>query len=312
MEAEERTFRAMGCDVHLIVCGGAADLIETAVRRIDDLEHKWSRFIDDSEVNQLNRAAGTALPVSPETVLLVQRAIEAWRLTGGSFDPTLLGAVIRAGYDRSFETLGPTPPSGYSPLGPGAADIEVDGRTVRLPAGTGVDPGGIGKGLAADMMCDETLAAGADGVCINLGGDLRVGGAGPDGGTWTVGVEHPEVAEPIALLGMANGAVATSTTLRRAWVTDGERRHHLIDPQTGRPSTTDVALACVVAGQAWMAETLAKAVLLAGAEHAFDIVGGTGAEALAVDTDGRVSSTVGLRHYLGDQILPAVIPTGGR
>ena len=89
-------------------------------------------------------------------------------------------------------------------------------------------------------------------------------------------------AEPITLLGLADGAVATSTTLRRRWQRDGQIRHHLIDPQTGLPSDTDLTLATVVAAEAWVAEVLAKAVLLAGSAHPFDILGGTGAEALVV------------------------------
>ena len=298
----------MGSDAHLIVVGGPASLPDMAVRRVEDLEQKWSRFRADSEVNALNRHAGQPFRVSPDTMTLVGRAIEAWRLSGGAFDPTILGALIRAGYDRSFDQLGASAPAGGSPLGLGAADIGIDGETIRLPVGTGFDPGGIGKGLAADILAEELLADGAEGVCVNLGGDVRVTGTGPDGGTWTVGLEHPSVAEPLVLLGLSRGAVATSTTLRRRWTTEGEQRHHLIDPHTGRPSDTDLVLASVVAAQAWIAEVLAKAVLLAGSAHPFDIVGGTGAEGLAVDAEGRVQTTAGLAAFLGGATAPLVVP----
>jgi FAD:protein FMN transferase len=305
--AVERRFRAMGSDAHVIVVGGPVGLLDHAVRRIDELERRWSRFLPDSEVNQLNRWCGLPVAVSPDTVNLVEHALVAWRISGGAFDPTVLGAVIRAGYDRSFERLGPSPEAGHSPLGLGADAIIIRGETVALPARTGFDPGGIGKGLAADMVCAEIRAAGAEGICINLGGDVRVAGAGPAGGTWTVAVEHPLHSEPIARLGLADGAVATSTTLRRCWQVQGERRHHLIDPQTGRPSDTDLTMATVVSGQAWMAEVLAKAILLRGSRHPFDIVGGTGAQALAVDHDGRVVATAGLSGFLGDLSLPASV-----
>ena len=119
----ETRFRAMGSDAHLIVVGGRTDLIDVAQRRITVLEQRWSRFIDTSEVCELNRRAGDEVAVSAETVLLVERAIEAWRLTGGGFDPTLLGAVIRAGYDTTFERLG-------------------DRRTVIVGPSPGITPGG--------------------------------------------------------------------------------------------------------------------------------------------------------------------------
>jgi thiamine biosynthesis lipoprotein len=213
--------------------------------------------------------------------------------------------VIRAGYDRSFDDLPATRsrrPASH--LTVGCADIEVTDHHVTLPEGTGFDPGGIGKGLAADLIGREIRAAGADGVCVNLGGDLRVSGSAPGGGTWTVGVEHAWSAAPLALIGLAGGAVATSTTLRRRWELDGVEHHHLIDPGTGEPSDTDLTSATVVTGQAWMAEVLAKAVLLRGSAHPFDLIGGTSAEAIVVDEAGRVTASPGFGAYLGSARPP--------
>jgi thiamine biosynthesis lipoprotein len=311
MGAEELSFRAMGSDAHVIVVGGPVGLAERARRRIDDLERRWSRFLPDSEISGLTRRAGEWVALSAESVLLVERALEAWRLTVGRFDPTVLGAVIRAGYDRSFEQLSGAARPGASPLTVGAAGIEVDGDRVRLPAGVGFDPGGIGKGLAADLVVAETLAAGAAGACVNLGGDLRVAGRPPSPvDAWTVAVEHPGSAEPVALLGLRDGAVATSTTLRRRWTAGGQERHHLIDPWTGAPSDSDLTLAAVVAVDAWTAEVLAKAVLLRGSAQAFDLVSGLGADALTVDRDGVVRSTPGLAAFLGGRPLPLRLADG--
>ena len=310
MWVDELRFRAMGSDAHVIVVGGPDGGAARARARIDDLEQRWSRFIDSSEISVLNREAGRFVAVSDDTRMLVSRAIEAWRLSGGSFDPTVLGAMIRAGYDRSYETLGDAPKAGSSSLLLGCTDIELTDHGVRLPAGTGFDAGGIGKGLGADLVADETMATGADGVCINLGGDLRVRGRSPVGTGWTIDIDHPLVDEPLARVGVAEGAVATSTTLRRHWKVDGAARHHLIDPATGRPSESDLTLACVITAHAWAAEVLAKAVLLRGSAHPFDLLGGTGAQALVVDRDGRVDATDGFAAYLGDAVLPARIRIG--
>jgi thiamine biosynthesis lipoprotein len=302
----------MGSDAHLIVVGGDPGLAASAARRIDHLERLWSRFVEDSEVNGLNRAAGSPVRVSPETALLVERALQAWRLTAGAFDPTLLGAVIRAGYDRSFDQLGTGPPPAGSALGAGAEGIEIEGDTVRIPVGSGFDAGGIGKGLAADLVAADVLAAGAEGVCVNLGGDVRVSGTGPSGDGWTVAVVHPWSAAPIACLGLAEGAVATSTTLRRRWQAGAETRHHLIDPRSGLPSSTDVNLVTVAAAQAWAAEVLAKAALLAGSGPALDVLEGAGVEGLAVDDSGRVMSTWGLEALLGGSPLPVALEPEGQ
>jgi thiamine biosynthesis lipoprotein len=292
--AVERRFRAMGGDAHVVVVGDGG-LLDLAERRIADLEARWSRFVPTSEVSRINARAGTAVLVSPDTALLVRRAAEAWHLTAGSFDPTLLGAVVRAGYDRTFEHVADRGPV-RSALTTGCAHISADATSVQLPDGCGFDPGGIGKGLAADLVVGELLAAGAEGACVNLGGDIRVAGAAPAGGGWTLAVEHP-VHGTLDLLGVADGALATSTTLRRRWTVGGEPRHHLIDPGTGLPADSDLDLAAVVAREAWIAEVLAKAVLLRGADRAFQLLAGTGVEGLAVTTGGTVLASPGLGAF---------------
>ncbi len=307
-ETHERRFRAMGSDAHLIVVGGAEQLLDDACRRVDELEQRWSRFIESSEICELNRRAGDEVVVSAETSMLVVRAIEAWRLTGGGFDPTVLGAVVRAGYDVSFDTMPDERSAPQSSLIVGCTDIAVDGRTVRLPAGTGFDPGGIGKGLAADIVIGELLAGGAAGACVNLGGDLRVAGSNPSGEAWTIAIEHPALEEPIALIGLHAGAVATSTTLRRRWSVEGQMRHHLIDPATGEPSASDLELTTVIAAEAWIAEVLAKAVLLRGSARSFDIVDGDLVQALTVDSSGVIRTTPGFQVFAGAIPLPTSLP----
>jgi thiamine biosynthesis lipoprotein len=216
MEAESR-FRAMGSDVHVIVVGGSLALLDVARRFVEELERRWSRFLPHSEVSRINEGAGTPVRVSPDTLQLVQTAIEGARRTAGRYDPTVLGSMLRAGYDRSFERLDRRSPGGRSLLGTGFAGIGVDpaASTVTLPPGVGFDPGGIGKGLAADKPVALLISGGARGVSANIGGDLRVRGEAPGGEGWVVGVEHPMRARPAAIVSLWDGAVATTTRARR-------------------------------------------------------------------------------------------------
>jgi thiamine biosynthesis lipoprotein len=292
----------MGSDAHVVVVG-PEQLADRAQARIADLERRWSRFDERSEVSALNRHAGAPVVVSTETVELVERALDAWRLTHGWFDPTVLGALERAGYDRTFDEMGDTGTDDRtSTLDANAAGIAVVGGTVRLPAGTGFDPGGIGKGLAADIVVDEIRADGADGVCVNLGGDVRVDGTSPVGDAWTIAIEHPGRVAAITRVGVTRGAVASSTTLRRRWRVGNETRHHLIDPATGRPSWTTLSFATVVSGHAWQAEVLAKTLVLRGAPACFDDVDAAGAAALAVDDDGHVACSRALGAFVSEPL----------
>ncbi|MEM9565505.1 MAG: FAD:protein FMN transferase [Actinomycetota bacterium] len=280
---ERRRFTAMGSTVEIVVIGVAdRRTVDAAVARIEELERRWSRFIDTSEVAELNRNAGAPVAVSDDTRLLVELACDAWRRTGGRFDPTVLRAVEAIGYTGSFGPRMPDPgelpcptlasprratsSSGIArPITPtptrapdACAAIVVDrrARTVRLPPGVGFDPGGIGKGLAADLVSFDLGAAGAVGGCVNVGGDLRVWGRGPHGPRWRIGVGG-------GTFELTDAGVATSGVERRSWVVDGEPVHHLIDPATGTPASTGTVGVSVVAGSAWLAETCATALVVA-------------------------------------------------
>src|SRR5581483_6586205 len=118
------------------------------------------------------------------------------------------------------------------------------------------------KGRAADLVVEELLDRDVRGVCVNLGGDLRVAGEAPDGGeAWAVGLEEPDDPDTTwGVVGLRDGALATSSTTRRRWsAADGTTRHHLIDPRTGAPATAPLQSVTVIAASAMEAEVHARA-----------------------------------------------------
>lgn len=296
----------MGSDASVLVVGGPAGLTQLAQERLEELEALWSRFRPTSEISLLNEAGGQPMAVSAETLDLIGYALEAWRVTEGSYDPTVLGDVLRAGYTTTFEALPAVAAASGLDLRIGAGGIRIDREagTAQLPRGVGFDPGGIGKGLAADMVADQLRAAGADGVCVNVGGDLAVSGRGPDieEAGWVVGVENPFTPEgpEAAALSLHEGGVATSSRLRRSWqAADGTRAHHLINPRTGAPACSGLATVTVVAARAWQAEMLAKAVFLAGPARGAMLLDDLGAAGLLITDEGRILATAGLAAFQG-------------
>jgi thiamine biosynthesis lipoprotein len=139
-------------------------------------------------------------------------------------------------------------------------------RSVALAPGVTVDPGGIGKGLAADIVVAELMELGATGAMVNLGGDLAAQGRAPTEAGWVVGVEDPRDRHRVlARVTIHSGGVCTSSRLRRTWCArDGRPVHHILDPRSGDCLATDIASITVVAGAAWWAEALSKAVFVEG------------------------------------------------
>ena len=312
-DVRESTFPAMGSTAHVIVVGGPDDLLERAAARIEELESRWSRFRPDSEVSRLNAApAGEPVVVSPDTLVLVDLALQGYEVSRGAFDPSMLASLVGAGYGSSLvdelesgeplvREIGVASPAAHGDL---SAEFVVDAeaQTVTRTSELQFDPGGLGKGLAADLVADELMAAGADGVLVNLGGDLRATGAGPDGGSWQVEVEDPRDGSTLCVVSLDDGALATSSRMRRRWTDgDGNEGHHLLDPSTGRPAATTTNGATVIARFGWQAEVLAKAAFLdeVSSDDVFSLIEQLGAAALIV-TEGIVLPTARWADFVVD------------
>jgi len=250
---------------------GAADHVRS---RLEELEHRWSRFRPDSEIARLDTATEAWVPVSSDTITLLTTMRRAWRLTHRRYDPTVLGAINAAGYTRSVDGSGRVSvQAGPASVKASLDDMTIDTATsaVIVPAGLGLDPGAIGKGLAADIVVTELLEEGTGGALVSVGGDLSAGGVAPTVDGWYVLVEDPaDPSHSLVTLALDAGGVATSSTLSRIWVEGGRSRHHVIDPVTRTCATTDLAAVTVIAGTGWEAEVQATAALLCGAEKALD------------------------------------------
>lgn len=286
-------FRAMGSAAEITLVDGTRAALSAAVDRLHLLDRRWSRFRADSEVSRLTTGAGRPVPVSSDTLLLVALAQQGWHRTDGRYDPTLLAAVRRAGYTDDFARLGQVtaPPAervAHDPRTCARIVIDEDAGSITLPDGGGFDPGGIGKGLAADLVSADLAARGVRGGCVNVGGDLRLWGPGPHGDTW-------RVAAADRTLAVTDAGVATSGTGRRTWMVAGRRMHHLIDPATLEPAETGVAAVTVVAPATWLAEVYAVAALLSGPTRAPAELRAWGVEGIVVDDRGQVETSRRLR-----------------
>lgn len=256
----------MGTDIAVTLPEGADEAIDAVFELMSQWEATLSRFRPDSELTYLNgHAGGSPVRVSRLLFTVTARAVEAAAASGGLYDPTVLRALEAAGYDRSFELVPLASGGGVMPRAVlrGWRHVELNARqrTVRLPAGVGLDFGGIAKGLAADAAVALVDAMGVGSALVDAGGDLRVHGLPPGADSWPVAVPTPRA---VHLVRLERGGVATSGTARRRWQRGGRAMHHLIDPRTGRPAFTGLWSVSVAAATAAVAEVAAKAAFLLG------------------------------------------------
>jgi FAD:protein FMN transferase len=268
--------------------------MEWALAELERLEQCWSRFRPDSELAHLHRHAGSWTHVSATLLRALTCAVELHHVTGGRFDPTILAMLEDAGYDRSFELVAPRDDDARpftTRAAPGFARvaIDVDASSVLLPRGVRLDLGGVGKGLAADLVARGLIDRGARTVLVGLGGDLRARGEPPPDGAWDVPVEDPRDEQLVAFrYPLVAGALVTSTTAFRHWTRHGRRYHHIIDPATGDSARTGVTAVVAAATDAWFAEGIAKSILIAGRDQGVALARTTGVHTWLFTDDGRV------------------------
>ena len=175
------------------------------------------------------------------------------------------------------------------------------GAVVERPAGLRFDLDGVAKGWLADRALD--IAPGRSAM-IDADGDIAARVA--PGDSWIVGVADPGAPErDLAVVRLTTPGrarvfgLATSGTSVHRWDRERAVAHHLIDPVTWQPASTDVVQATVLASSARLAEGFAKVAVIVGAATAFEMASCPGIHGLLVLTSaGELRASQGMVRWL--------------
>ena len=294
------SWRALGTTAAVVVHDTAAhDAARAAVEaELAEIDAACSRFRDDSELSRINEAQGHAVRLSSLLLDALEQALRAAVLTDGLVDPTVGGALELSGYDRDFaDVRGSRVRRLRAARVAGWRVVELDRRagTVRVPAGVRLDLGATAKALASDRAARRALrASGAEGVLVNLGGDIAVAGTPPPGG-WLVRVAESHRAgpqQPGQTLTLASGGLSTSSTGVRRWRRRGGDAHHLIDPRTGAPAAEHWRTVSVAAASCLDANIASTAAIVLG-PGALEWLRDAGLPARLVASTGAIRTTGG-------------------
>jgi thiamine biosynthesis lipoprotein len=267
-------FRAMGGDMLIILereTDSPPSILDEVPVWFEGWEQALSRFRPDSELSRLNQTFDQPMEVSDTLWDVFQYALSAETITNGLVTPTVLDALLEAGYNQSFDNLpryqsgnGLQVLSAVNPLS--LVTWDEKSQTICLPYGVRLDFGGVAKGWAAHQTAERLKEYGS--ASMNAAGDIAISGALASGEPWKIGVNNPFAPDTdFETLNLSRCGVATSGRDRRRWTQNGVPRHHIINPYTSQPAETDVMTATIVAPTVMEAEAAAKAVLILGAEE---------------------------------------------
>ena len=291
---------ALGTQVWLLVTdpGQLAEGRRLLEADLDAVDRACSRFRADSELMRLGAATVEVSPLLGEAIAV---ALRAARLTDGDVDPTVADAMSALGYDRDFALLPDSgPPVRLTVRAvPGWRQVGYDERSrlLTLPPGVHLDLGATAKAWAADRSAARLAQTLGCGVLVGLGGDIAVAGP-PPGGGWRIRVQdvtgRPEDPPegPAAVVAIAEGGLATSSTTARRWQRGGDVLHHILDPRTGLPAEPVWRTVSVTAGSCADANAASTAAVIRG-RRAPGWLTRLGLAARLVDATGAVFTVAG-------------------
>jgi thiamine biosynthesis lipoprotein ApbE len=294
-------------ELRLTEAGAIAEARARIEHELDAIDRACSRFRADSELARVNREAGGVSHVGPLLAEAIEVSLRAAELTDGAVDPTLGADLVRAGYDRDWQTIARARETDFyedrfrAPLDPRCAagrngagwrGVVLDRRAglVRIPRGVSLDLGATCKAWAADRAAALASEIGGCGALVSIGGDMALAGDAPAAG-WRVLVCDSSAGGDGQTIGLSVGALATSGTTVRRWRRAGEDVHHIIDARSGRPARSRWRTVSVAAGCCLDANIAATATIASG--DGSDWLAGTGLPARLVAHDGEVTALGG-------------------
>lgn len=274
-----KQFLALGTIIQLKVYGEKTEeAIDEVVNKLNDIDDKMSVFKEYSEASRINENAGK-LPqkVSKDTYFLLKKAVEYSELLKGTFDPTIRPLVDLWGIGTENAKI------------PSESEIInklklVDYRDIILNEeessiklkneGQKIDFGGIAKGYAADEVRSILEKNKIKSALIDLGGNIFALGKKSDGTAWNIGIQNPfnTRGECVGVINAINKSVVTSGNYERYFLRDGKRFHHIIDPQTGYPSDSEIISATIVSDKSLDGDGLSTGIYIMGLNESMKLI----------------------------------------
>jgi thiamine biosynthesis lipoprotein len=270
--------------------------IDAAIGEIRRIERLLTTFNDESQINLINKHAGTRpVQVEREVFNIIQRSIRISDLTQGAFDITY-GSIDKSlwNFDRCMTSL---------------PDVAIAKKMVRLinyrhiildeeqctvmlkHKGMRIGLGGIGKGYAADRAKKVLVDLGFENGVVNASGDLAAWGYQQNGAPWTISIVDPDTRTPFSQFPVSNMSVATSGSYEKFVMIQGKRYSHTIDPRTGFP-TSGVKSVTVISPIAELSDALATPITVMGVEAGLHMVNQMNNVAcIVIDDSNRIYTT---------------------
>lgn len=285
-----------------------AQAVKQLVEKYGMLYDIYNSYEGMNNLKTVNDNAGIApVPVDPAILDLLEFSLEAYGRTQGKIN-IAMGPVLRLWHD--YRTQGNQDPAAaqlppFAQLQAQAQNTSIEDLVLDRQAGTvfltkpgmSLDVGALAKGYTAQKATQVATEAGLDSFLLNMGGNVVTKGSPRDGReNWAIGIQNPDAAKDgtgiLDTVYIRDLAVVSSGDYQRYYLVDGQRYHHIIDPNTLMPAQL-YSHVSVLHPDSARADMLSTALFLCTEEEGRQLLKENQGEAMWVRLDGSVQTTPG-------------------
>lgn len=249
----------------------AADLSDSIDATFRRVELSVSPFNKASLITAINEGRTDRLDAA--LTAIYTKSVEINKDSGGAFDPTLSPLINAWGFGFKSGNM-PSDAQIDSMLQfVGIGKTRLNGnRLIKADPRTTFNFSAIAKGYGCDEIGRMLERNGVTDYLVEVGGEIVAKGKNPQGEKWHVSIDKPIISDGIIhesadVVAVTGCAIATSGNYRN-FKTDSLGNHyaHIISPSSGRPSTTDILSATVIAPDCMTADAYATTLMVLGME----------------------------------------------
>ena len=283
-----------------------AQAIRDELQRYHRLFDIYNDYEGIANIKTINDHAGVSpVTVDRAIIRLLLDCKDYYRLTDGRVNAAM-GSVLKLWHEARNDSLR-DPLNAWLPdstqLKAAAEHMSFDSIVIDEAASTvyitdplvRLDVGAVAKGWVTQQVADNA----PDGMLISVGGNVCATGPKTEDGTpWVIGIQNPDDPDKnLHTIYVAGGSVVTSGDYQRLFLVDGQKYHHIIDPQTQMPATywRSVSVVCEDSG---LADALSTGLFLMDLEQGNALAQRCGAEVMWVDQNGNEYMTAGFESQL--------------
>ncbi len=272
-------------------------IIDSVVLELNRIENTFSPYIQDSEISQVNRnASNSPINISSELFYLVDYSLNISKITNGTFDITY--ASIGSYYNFRKKTSPNTKiiSSKLQAINYKHIVLNKNYRTIFFKdKDVKIDLGGFAKGYAVDKAIAILQRENIINASVSIGGDSKIIGT-HHGKPWRVGVKTPDTnMETSVILNLTNSAISTSGNYERFFIKNGQRIHHIINPNTGEPAK-NIKSVTIIGNNGIFTDALSTSTFILGVEKGIKLIESIeNIEAVIIDSDDIIHKSSGIK-----------------